>query len=128
MSQNVPLNRNQKRAIRALLQHKTIGGAADAIGLNRRTITRYLEDPAFRHALTQAESDLIDEAGRRLISGQDEALDALQELISKAEKDSDRRLAAQAWLDFTLRWRELINVEERLTALQANISKIGDIT
>ena len=121
MSENVGLNRNQKRAIAALLKHRTITAAAAAIGLNDRTIYRYLEDPVFKQALTQAESDLINEAGRRLISGQDAALDALQELISAAEKDSDRRLAAQAWLDFCLRWRELKNIESRLAVLEAVI-------
>ena len=118
MTENARLNRNHRRAIVALLQHKTILAASESIGLNERTLRRYLEDPAFRQALTQAESDTIDEAGRRLLSGQDQALDALEDLITEAEKDSDRRLAAQAWLDFALRWRELKNIEERLTELE----------
>lgn len=119
MSEIVGLNRNQKCAIAALLKHRTITAAAAAIGLNDRTIYRYLEDSAFRQVLTQAESELIDEAGRRLISGQDGALDALQELISNAEKDSDRRLAAKDWLSFTLAFRELKNIETRLGILEA---------
>jgi hypothetical protein len=118
MTSFVRLSRNQRRAIAALLQHRTITAAAAAIGLNEKTVRRYLENLDFQQALTQAESDTIDEAGRRLLSGQDQALDALEDLILGAEKESDRRLAAKDWLSFTLAFRELKNDETRLAVLE----------
>lgn len=118
---SVQMPRNQARALAALLEHRSIKAAAEACGLNERTIRRYLEGPEFRRALARAESDTIDEAGRRLLGGQDAALDALEELITGADNDANRRLAAVAWLDFALRWRELKNIEQRLTELEGYI-------
>ena len=104
MSQNV-LSRNQKKALAALLEHRTINQAAEACGLARQTLSRYLRDPSFRSALDQAEAELIDEAGRTLIVGQPLALKTLYELMTRAENESTRRLAAKDWLDFELKWR-----------------------
>ena len=120
MSENV-LTRNQKRSVAALLENRTVSGAAAAVGLNEKTLRRYLEIPDFRRVLARAEMDAIDEAGRRLIAGQPEALDTLHDLMTDAESENVRRLATVAWLDFTLRWRELKNIEERLTSLEVAV-------
>lgn len=117
------LTARQRRAIAALLASPDTKEAAAAAGIGARTLYRWLsEDAGFRAALTQAESDLIGDSTRRLVGGQQAALDALEDLIAGATKDSDRRLAAVAWLDFVLRWRELQNVELRLSALEAAIN------
>ena len=85
---------------------------------DNRLRSGWLTDPDFRAALLKAETAAIDDTGRRLIAGQQKALDALDQLIDAADKDGDRRLAATAWLDFTLRLRELKNIETRLESLE----------
>jgi hypothetical protein len=120
MSQNV-LSRNQKRALAALLEFRTLAGAAGACGLATKTLSRYLDDPAFRAALAQAEGEMIDEAGRTLIKGQPNALKTLYDLMTGAENESTRRLAAVSWLDLCLRWRELGSIEQRITALEQEV-------
>lgn len=122
------MSRNQKRAIAALLEHKTIIDAAYACRLSEKTLQRYLDDPAFRAALTAAETAVIDDAGRRLIAGQQKALDTLDELITEAVKESDRRLAATTWLEFALRLRELKNIEARLANLEEIIHELRKTT
>lgn len=117
MSKNV-LSRNQKRALAALLEHRTITAAAEACGLTTKTLSRYLDDPIFRAELSQAEAELIDEAGRTLIKGQPTALKTLYDLMTKAENESTRRLAAASWMDLCLRWRELGSIENRITELE----------
>jgi hypothetical protein len=37
----------------------------------------------------------------------------------------NKRLAAVAWLNFALKWRELRNIEDRIAALEEEIYKIG---
>ena len=118
MSENVRISRNQRRALAALLSHKSIIDAAAACNLSDKTMQRYLGDPLFKQALAQTESDLIDQAGRRLLAGQDQALDTLDRMTIQAAKDSDRRLASVAWMDLVLKWRELRNVEQRLSDLE----------
>jgi hypothetical protein len=113
------LTPRQRRAIAALLASRDVKAAAAAASVGERTLYRWLaQDPQFRAALTQAETELIGESTRRLIAGQALALDTLEGLMAGAQRDSDRRLAAAAWLDFVLRWRELTNVEQRLAELE----------
>lgn len=118
MSENV-LSRNQRRALAALLEHRTITRAAEACGLSTKTLSRYMADPIFRVELANRESALIDEAGRVLIGGQLMALQTLADLMKKARHEGTRRLAAATWMDLCLRWRELRNIEERLSKLEA---------
>ena len=115
------LSANKKRAIRALLEQKTITAAADQVGITRKTIYEYLRDPIFRAELQNAESGLIDGAGVRLLGGQEKALDTLEGLMDD-DDPTNKRLAAVAWLNFALKWRELRNIEERLTALEAALN------
>lgn len=116
------LTTRQRRAITALLSESDAKAAAKAAHVGYRTLCRWLAElPDFRAALTQAEGATIDAAGRRLLNGQDQALDVLTELMTRATKESDKRLAAAAWLDFALRWRELRNVEQRLAELEAAV-------
>ena len=111
------LSANQKRALAALIEHKTVTAAAEAVGLTRKTIYQYLQDPAFRAALTNAERGLIDGAGVRLLAGQEQALDTLEALMGDRDA-TNRRLAAVAWLNYALKWRELRNIEDRLGELE----------
>ena len=116
MSQNV-LSRNQRRAMAALLEHRTITQAAEVSGLARKTLSRYLGDPVFRAELADQESNLIDEAGRVLVSGQMQALQTLANLMKSGRSETTRRLAAATWMDLCLRWRDL-KIEQRISDLE----------
>lgn len=118
MTDKDTLTRNQRRALAALLANRTVTAAAEVIGLRDRQIYRYLELPAFRAALAQAEAEQLNEAGRRLLAGQGRALDTLEEIIEDGAKDSDRRQAAATWLDFMFRYRDLAVLEQRLSELE----------
>jgi hypothetical protein len=117
MSDIVTLTRNQRRALAALLTAKTITDAAAACGLTEKTLYRYMDRAEFRQALTQAERDLVDNATRRLMVGQNDALDVLQDVM-KSLKDTDKRQAAQAWLDYSLKYKNIMDYEARLCALE----------
>ena len=121
------LTTRQRRAIAALLSEPDAKAAARAANVGYRTLMRWLAElPEFRTALTQAEGATIDAAGRRLLSGQDQALKVLSDMMTDPETtQANRRQAAQAWLDFALRWREVKNIEQRLTDLEAAIYANG---
>ena len=116
MPSNV-LSRNQRRAMAALLEHRTIINAAEAVGLNVKTLQRYLADPIFRAELAERESEMIDEAGRVLVSGQLMALQTLANLMKNGRAESTRRMAAATWMDLCLRWRDL-KIEQRISDLE----------
>lgn len=121
MSSFGTLTKNERRALAAILSNRTTIKAAESCGLSERTLRRYMARPWFRSAITEAETAMIDDTTRRLLAGQQRALDALEILIRGGKKESDQRLAGQAWLDFTLRYRELQNIEQRVSNLEAAI-------
>ena len=114
------ITRNQKRAIKALMEYPTIEQVAGAIGVNPRTVFRWLDDPGFRLALSQAEGEALDRIGRRLLVMSDKAIDAIESVIDDPDQAgaSNKRLAAGLILDQTMKLRELRNIETRLSDLE----------
>jgi AcrR family transcriptional regulator len=124
MANSGALSAKQSKAIAALLSSKTVLGAAELAGVSARTLTRWLADDDFKAALTEAESEAIDAATRRLIGLQSEAVDCLHDtLTDRKALPGIRMRAAQSILDFLMRLRELRNVEKRLAALEKIINE-----
>ena len=112
------IHAKQQRAIAALISEPTIKGAAEVAGVGERTLHRWLlEDENFKDALAQAESALIDGASRQLLSGQTQALNVLSDIMQNSN-DTNRRLAAVAWLELSIKVRDWKSIEERLTKLE----------
>ena len=114
------ITRNQVRAIKALLQYPTVDQVAGAIGVNPRTVFRWLHNPDFRLALSQAEGEALDRIGRRLLVMSEQALSAIQDILDDPDKpgNTNKRLAAALILDQTMKLRELRNIESRLLDLE----------
>lgn len=119
MSENA-LSPKQHRAISALLTCNGITEAAAVAEVDPRTIGRWLKQPAFRAALTAAESDLIDGATRRLLRLQDGALQVVEGFLDAASTAPEgvKLRAALAALDHLLKLRSLRDIEQRLQALE----------
>lgn len=124
MTGNVTTRRT--RAIAALMAARSQEDAAHLAGVSRRTIGRWLEDPAFRADLAQAESGVIDQAARRLLSGLDVVIDTLEDVRDNSNKDSDRRLAAAQLWDMVIQWRQIGALEDRLGALEKAVFSGND--
>ena len=128
MNKNGALSVKQTQAITALLDSRTVADAAEKCGTPTRTIYRWLLDPSFQAALRTAEEGVIDEAVRRLLGMQQQALSALQVvLVARDTPPSARVAAARVVLDAMLKLRELRTVEERLTALESAIEGNGQL-
>ena len=121
-SDNGIVKPKQQKAIASLLTSKTIGAAAVSAGISERTLYKWMQESAFRAALREAESQLVGSAVRRLARGQESALDTLETLISKAKYERTKHAAAVSWLNLFLRFNEVRNIDERLTALEAIIN------
>jgi len=111
----------QQKAIAALLSERTIGAAAKAAGVGERTLYNWLNEPNFRAALRDVETDLLNTVTRRLSAGLTLALDTLETLMKKARHESTRHAAAVSWLNLSLKFRDTLEIDERLTALEAAI-------
>jgi len=111
------LSRNQRRALGALLENRTIALAAEASGLTERTLRRYLDDPAFKAELSRHESAAIDEAGRMFIRGLPVAQKTLWDLMTKGRTESIRLRASIAWATLHNQFRDF-DIDARLAQLE----------
>ena len=116
------LSTKQARAIVALLNPtiRTNDQAAEAAGVAKRTLQTWLSDDTdFRAALHEAEAELVAHASRRLLCLTDDAIAALAQSLDEYAKPMHSLRAAELVLSHVLRWRETLDFEQRLAALEA---------
>jgi len=112
----------QQKAITALLSERTARDAAKKAGVNEKTLYVWMLDPAFRGALREAESGLLETVTRRLGVGQSLALDTLESLIQKAKHESTKLTACVSWLNMFVKYRDMKDIDERLTKLEERMN------
>src|SRR5262245_8742563 len=123
MGDNGRLSAKQQRAIEALLTEPTTRAAAQAAGVGETTIFRWLAEPAFSTAYRAARSRLLESTLTELQAASTEAVETLREVMnSPLAMPAARVSAARAVLEFSLRAREEIEIEERLRALESAVA------
>ena len=120
------LNPRQVRAIAALLDpaNRSNEAAAAAAGVGKRTLQDYLSDPDFQAELQAAQSAMIGAATMRLTALAGLAVDALADNLDEYTNDKQKLVAAVAVLDRVLKWRETLDFEQRLAALELSLIHI----
>ena len=119
MGQFGTVSPKQFAAIEALLTCRTVSDAAASIGVNRKTIQRWLNDALFASALNEAKADATRHATRRLAGALGQSVSTV---INLAESSEDEALRLRAALSVATMLRELSehgDFEERLSALEA---------
>jgi hypothetical protein len=115
------LRPRELRAIRALLTEPTIEKAAKAAKVGQRTLYRWLRREDFRDAFDAARRDALAQSMATLQGVTADAVHALREVLTDANaRPADRVSAARAVLDFALRGSEMLDLEPRLAALEAD--------
>lgn len=117
-TENSEISTDQKRAIVCLLEEKTVSDAAKAAKVSRTTLHIWMKEPAFDAALKEAETELLNQAVRRLANGLSAALDTVTELNSSAFKESVRLRAAQVILERYFAAKQIADLEARLALLE----------
>ena len=109
----------QKKAIAALISCKNNQEAAKAAGVGYRTITRWLTDDLFLAELRKAEAEIIRGAVRAMIDDLPRNSEVMREIREKQRTPEYVKLRAAQLIDQSLRkWREIQDIEERLTAIE----------
>ena len=109
----------QARFVAALLSERDIQSAADVAGVAVKTGYRWHKLPEVRHALNLANSEALEGTMRRLVALGALALDALEGVLQDSEATYHARLrAADIVLSKVLVWREVVDIEGRLQALE----------
>jgi hypothetical protein len=112
------LTTRQIKMIAALLSSQTIGEACQIVGVTRTTLTRWLSDPMFTAALSAAEGDSINTSSRSFLAGQEEARETIREIMTSGQNDAVRLKAANDWLNLLFKYREVDQLEERISKLE----------
>lgn len=116
-TENLPVE--QIKALEALLTTGNKAAAARAAGVDRSTLYRWLTtDARFQAALEDATGAAIKEFSRSLVRLTDKAVKVLETAMSSKQKMEHRLRAADIVTSRLLAVRELVNLEERLDALE----------
>jgi lambda repressor-like predicted transcriptional regulator len=111
----------QRKAIAALLATPTVRAAAKQAGVSEKTLYQWLSEPAFKRALQDAQTALLEETMRHLSAGAGLAVDTLRQLAQSGEHESTRLRAAVAWLELVIKYKDVLDVEARLEALESAV-------
>ena len=105
--------------IAELASGSTKTAAANKAGVHVGTVTARFKDPGFLRALNEQRSDLLSEVSGILASSAAGAALVLEELYSDEDEPAHvRRSAARDVLEFSIRVRELHEMEERMATLE----------
>jgi AcrR family transcriptional regulator len=113
------LTPNQDRAIFALLEHPTIEDAAKAVGVNKTTLWRWLQDQDFHSAYMKARRETVKHSFARMQKHTSQAVDTLHEIMtSTSANDFARVSAAKAILDYSIKAVEIEDLAQRVEELE----------
>jgi hypothetical protein len=104
--------------IAAMMSHKTVEAAAEAVAISPATAYRWLQHADVVRRLAEARRDAMNRAIARLQEAATGAVDSLCQIQRDGESESARVSAARTILEQALRAVELSDVLERLDVLE----------
>jgi len=116
------LNRNQSKALTALLVNPTVAEAAAAAGLGERTVARYLTNPTFKAALSKRQDAVVSAVTAALAGLAGEALETLHDILKDANATpAVKARVALGWLTQMRQSIELADLVDRIAALERTL-------
>jgi hypothetical protein len=100
----------------------TLEGAAQKAGVSKATVQRRLNDPVFQTRLQEIRSDMVKRTAGTLTAAASEAVKTLLSLQQPAIPHAVRLGAARSILEIGIKMREVADLEERLTALEQQMT------
>jgi transposase-like protein len=116
------LSRKQEQSIGALLTEPTISAAAAAVGIGEATLRRWMKLDDFTTEYRAARRQVVEQATARLQQASSGAVDTLVKSL-EADSESVQLRAAIAILADATNAVELLDLEERLAALERSTGK-----
>jgi hypothetical protein len=109
----------------AVASGQTLREAAAAAQIAERTAARRWADPTFKQRVGELRAEMIGRALGRMADGMSEAAAKLRELLN-ANGEAVRLGAARALLELSLKLRESVELEQRLSALEKQAAERKD--
>ena len=119
MTDNERLTPKKRAFVRALLTERDTRATALAVGIGETTAYRWLKLAVIRDAILEAEADALSETTRGLLRLSVDAVNTLDDAMSDKDAATGAKIrAADIVLARLLQLRELVTLEERVTALE----------
>ncbi len=103
----------------ALACGATVESAARKASVSESTIYRRLKEPGFQRDLAKLQSEMVQRATAMLTASTLESAKTLLSLQDPSMPPAVRLGAARAVVDFGVKMRQLVELEERLAAMEA---------
>lgn len=123
MSAKRGISAKQQRAIEALLVEPCAAKAAAMAKISKATIYRWLDDPQFTAALTDARRSVFDKAIETLRTATSAAAEALMRNLD-AGNPADEIRAARSIFDVYLKTTDRTELEQKITALETQLAEL----
>jgi transposase len=108
--------------ILALASGESAKGAAAKAGVGERTVYRWLGEEEFRRQVSAARAEMFAQALGRMADGAASAALVLRQLCFAAASESVRLGAARSLLEYGLKLREHVELEDRLAVVEQRIA------
>jgi hypothetical protein len=115
------LNRTLPAAL-ALAMGRSVKEAADAAGVDPKTVYRWRSGKQFKVKVRQLRQEVIDTALGKLLSSLTAACDTLTELLGPGHQEGTRLRAAVALLEMASKYHGEVDVSARLAELERQVS------
>jgi hypothetical protein len=96
--------------------------AAAKSGVSERTVYRRLKEPEFRRRVQTTRAEMVERAASMLTAASMQAVKTLLALQETSAPPAVRLGAARAILDISIRYREITELQERLTAVEQQLA------
>lgn len=112
------LTPQQRKAIEALLTTGNVAAAALEAGVNRSSLYRWMNDETFASELRRLEAEAVAALSRTLAGLGDAVAQTLRDALAPDQKITIRLRASEMVIGNLLRLRELVDLEDRIKALE----------
>lgn len=115
------------QAITALITTTSIKAAAARVGVNEKTIRRWLDDPEFAHKVNQAQIEVMQGTIRGVINAGNRAVETLLNIMGSDEYPASARVsAAKAVINNNTKILELQTVQQTLEEFESAIERMTE--
>lgn len=116
------LSPRQIKALPILVAIPNCDEACKKVGISRNCYYEWLKIPAFKIALDEFRNAIVQEAIAQLKANSVKAADTLVSLTARNENPSVQRAAANDILNHVMKFKEMMEFEERISALEKRLS------
>jgi len=103
---------------------RTAKDAAAAAGISETTASRRLRDPAVQRRIRELRTQMVQQTAGRLSEAMGEAAEKLRSLLN-AENEQVQLSAARSLLEYGLKVKEAVELEERISDLENAVGEAG---